>query len=309
MLFRSDILTLGKKLNLTVSNNLEDLLMENKPDLVLQATKAKISEIIPSLRQILKAGCSCITIAEEMCFPFSTDPVASRELNELAKTRGVTLLGTGINPGFILDYLIVALTGICLSVDSVTATRVNDLSPYGLEILKTQGVGLTPEEFSLGVNRGIVVGHSGFPESINMIATALGWEIERIEEMRKPIISAVKRKTESVTVNPGCVAGCETIAVGFVKGKPTITLIHPQQIYPHLEGIVTGDKIQIKGIPDISVTITPEIPWVLGTIALSVNMIPQVLNSSPGLVSMMDLPIPYTWSQDILTLIKREEKS
>ena len=299
-----EVLGIHRKLDLTVTEDLESLLTGCKPDIVLQATQGKLTDIYPSLKTILLAGVSCISIAEEMCYPVPETKSGIDELDSLAKKNGATLLGTGINPGFILDYLIIAFTGISLSVDSITATRVNDLSPYGPDILRTQGVGLSPEDFSLKVNEGVVLGHSGFSQSIGMIAASLGWNIDRIEEIRKPIISAVKRKTESVTVNPGYVAGCEHIALGFIKDKPAITLIHPQQVYPHLEGIITGDKIQIKGIPDISITITPEIPWVLGTVALAVNLIPGVMKAPPGYVSMMDLPVPRNWTRDLKELLK-----
>jgi hypothetical protein len=114
------------------------------------------------------------------------------KLDALAKTHNVTVLGTGINPGFVLDLLIIALTGLCFRVDRVKGTRINDLSPYGYNVLKTQGVNLLPEDFENGVKDGSVVGHFGFPESISMIARALGWEIDRIEQKRTPIVSKVE---------------------------------------------------------------------------------------------------------------------
>ena len=137
-----------------------------------------------------------------------------------------------------------------------------------------------------------MVGHFGFPESIAMIANALGWEVERVEQTRRPIISRVRRTTPHVTVEPGQVAGCDHRAVAWRKGVPLITLIHPQQVHPGLEGIATGDRIEIKGTPDISLSGSPEIPGATATIALAVNMFPRVLNARPGLHSMADLPVP-----------------
>jgi 4-hydroxy-tetrahydrodipicolinate reductase len=197
-----------------------------------------------------------------------------------------------VNPGFVLDLLVLVLTAVCSDVTSITATRTNDLSPYGPTVLAAQGVGLSPDAFRRGVEDGSVVGHFGFRESIAMIATVLGWEVERVEETRKPIVARVRRKTPSVTVEPGQVAGCEHTAVARVAGRAAITLIHPQQVHPQLEGVATGDRIEIDGTPPVCLSGSPEIPGGLATVALAVNAIPRMLAADPGLVSMADLPPP-----------------
>jgi 4-hydroxy-tetrahydrodipicolinate reductase len=125
-----------------------------------------------------------------------------------------------------------------------------------------------------------------------MITTTLGWEIDDIQETRTPIISQVRRETPFVTIEPGQVAGCFHTAVAYRRRNPVITLIHPQQVRPHLEGGETGDMIEIVGIPHIRLSGSPEIPGGQGTIALAVNMIPRVLTASPGLHTMADLPVP-----------------
>lgn len=99
-----------------------------------------------------------------------------------------------------LDLLVITLTGVCSDIQSITAKRVNNLSPYGPSVLRSQGVGLTPQTFQKGPKDGTVVGHCGFPQSIHLIAGALGWEIERTEETREPIVSQVRRATPFVTV-------------------------------------------------------------------------------------------------------------
>ena len=137
-----------------------------------------------------------------------------------------------------------------------------------------------------------MVGHFGFNESIRMIADTLGWEIERIEQRREPILASKRRETPFVTVEPGEVAGCHHSAVAYCNGEAVITLDHPQQVQPEREGITTGDTIEIRGIPDIRLSGSPEIPGGEGTAALAVNMIPRVLNASPGLYSMAELPVP-----------------
>ncbi|MCG4587150.1 NADP-binding protein, partial [Anaerosalibacter bizertensis] len=115
--------------------------------------------------------------AEEMAYPQAQEPELAAKLNEIARENGVTILGTGINPGLIMDLLVVALTGACIDVDHIKAERVNNLSPFGPAVMSEQGVGITEEEFNSRVKDGSLAGHVGFPESVNMISDALGWKL------------------------------------------------------------------------------------------------------------------------------------
>jgi 4-hydroxy-tetrahydrodipicolinate reductase len=298
----ADVIGLGEPVGVTVSTDLDSLLGKSHPDIVIQCTSSRVADALGEIETALKHGANVISIAEEMSFPAAGSPDLAEKIETMARDRNVTVLGTGINPGFVLDLLVVCLTGVCYRVDSITAKRVNDLSPYGPSVLSTQGVGIMPEEFERGIADGSVVGHFGFPESIHMIAGALGWEIDRIEEKREPIISTVSRKTDFVTIEPGMTAGCHHTGIGYMGDRPVITLIHPQQVHPHLEGVTTGDYIDIAGEPNISFSGSPEIPGGVGTIALAVNMIPKVINAPPGLVSMADLPVPSALMGDVKKL-------
>jgi 2,4-diaminopentanoate dehydrogenase len=302
-----EMLGLSESLNINVSSEPEELMKKLSPDVVIQCTTSTVEDAFGEIETAILCGANVISIAEEMSFPLYGSPKLAEKIDKRSKVAGVTVLGTGINPGFVLDLLIIALTGVCMDVQSITAKRVNDLSPYGPTVLKSQGVGISHDEFIRGVEDGSVVGHFGFPESINMIGKAFGWEIERIEEIREPIISNVKRETPFLTVEPKMVCGCHHTGIGYIGDKAVITLVHPQQVHPHLEGVVTGDYIEIKGTPDVSFAGSPEIPGGVGTVALSVNMIPKVINASPGLMTMADLPVPSAIMGDVKKMIGRGE--
>ncbi len=304
-------IALGRDLGLPISTNLTTVIGQSRPHLAIQATCSKLSEAMEEITTLVRHRIHVISIAEEMANPTCTSPVLAEELCRLAIAHGVAILGTGINPGFVLDVLVITLTGVCADIQSITAKRVNDLSPYGPSVLRSQGVGLTPEAFQAGLKDGTVVGHVGFPQSIRMIAEALGWEMEHIDETREPIVSQVRRETPFVTVEPGQVAGCLHTAVAYQRGKPVITLIHPQQIHPQLEGVETGDTIEILGTPTVRLAGSPEIPGGKGTVALAVNMIPPVLNASPGFHTMIDLPVPAAMLGDARRFVRNslQEKS
>jgi 2,4-diaminopentanoate dehydrogenase len=281
-----------RSIGLPIDTDLRAALNRARPDLVIQTTCSTLVDAEPEITACLEHGCDVISIAEELAWPWAGSPEWADRIDRLARDHGATVLGTGVNPGFVLDLLVVALTGVCIEVERVTATRVNDLAPYGPTVLRSQGVGLSPEAFVAAVEAGTVVGHVGFPESIGMIAAALGWEIDRVEQTREPIVSRSRRTTPFVTVGPGMVAGCLHTAVGYAGGRPVITLVHPQQVRPEAEGVETGDTIEITGVPDVRLSRSPEIPGGIATAALAVNMIPRVRAAGPGLTSMAHLPVP-----------------
>lgn len=264
----------------------------SKPDIVLLSTSSFVKDVVSDIEIALKHHAHVLTIAEEMAYPWAASSELADRIDCLAKRQGKTVLGTGINPGFVLDSLIIALTGVCTDVKHIKGKRVNDLAPFGPTVMQTQGVGTTPEEFTKGVESGEIVGHVGFKQSLFLIGKTLGWDIDQVVEDLDPIITKVKRQTPYITVEPGKVAGCRHRAKAYSKGEEVICFEHPQQICPQAEGGKTGDYITITGNPPVSLAIEPEIPGGTGTIALAVNMVPLVLKGPSGLLTMADLPIP-----------------
>jgi hypothetical protein len=267
-----------------------------KPDVVCICTQSFLHEITDQVEPCVKAGCNVISIAEKLAYPWASDPAWADRFDALAKEHGVSILGTGINPGFILDAMIVMWTSIGLRVDKIEAQRVNDLSPFGPTVMKTQGVGTTVAEFEAGVADGSIVGHIGFPESIHLIGRALGWKFDRVEETREPIVTTIERSTPHVTVRAGDVAGCKQIGRGYIGDELKIELVHPQQIHPHMEGVSTGDYIKIIGDPMVNMVNSPEIPGGKGTYASTGNYIPLIVDAQPGMLTVVDLPLPRFWA-------------
>lgn len=286
---------LGRDSDVLMTTDYAKVLAE-KPDVVCICTQSNLHEITDQVEPCVKAGCNVLCIAEKLAYPWASDQEWAERFDTLAKEHDVTILGTGINPGFILDALIVAWTSICLRIDKIEAERVNDLSPFGPTVMQSQGVGTTVEEFERGVADGTIVGHIGFPESINLIADAMGWCIDEIEETREPIITNVPRETPHVKVAPGDVCGCRHIGRGYSNGEVKIELVHPQQIHPELEGIETGDYIRIIGDPSVNMANKPEIPGGKGTYASTGNYIPVIVDAPAGILTVIDLPIPRFWA-------------
>jgi hypothetical protein len=202
-----------------------------------------------------------------------------------------------------MDLLVIALTGTMAEVNHIEAKRVNSLSPFGPSVMHEQGVGITIGEYHKRVMDQKLAGHVGFKESIYMISDALGVKLEGFNQQMEPIITNVDRKSTYGEAPEGTLAGINMTAQGLVNGDVFIDMFHPQQIEPEMEGTQTGDYINIEGIPNIHMAITPEIQGGIGTVAMCVNMIPHVINAKPGLKTMIDLPVPRAILGDMRDLI------
>ncbi len=294
----------GDRPEVVINPEIKEVVYEGSCDLCLIATDSFTKKAFPKLKYVLEQKVNVISTAEEMAYPRAQEPELAEELDKIATENGVTVLGTGINPGLIMDLLVVCLTGCMTNVDYIQAKRVNSLSPFGHAVMEEQGVGMPVNEFNKGVEDGTMAGHVGFAESINMIADAIGWKVGKFEQQMKPIVTDVDRKSTYGFAKAGDVAGVNMTGQGYVDGEVKIDMIHPQQIEPEMVGIHTGDYITLKGTPEISMSINPEVEGGLGTIAMCVNMIPLVINADAGLKTMIDLPVPRAILGDMRDLIK-----
>ena len=297
----------------------EEYLTEKKADIVLSCTDSHTAKAFDRLKLILENKMNVISCAEEMAYPQAQNPELADELDKLAKENGVSILGTGINPGLIMDLLVILMTGACEEVEHITARRVNSLSPFGKTVMEEQGIGMDPAVFNKGIEEDTVAGHVGFPESIMMVADAIGWKLEKPKNPKNPKDNVVRQTMEAIVTDvdrfaphgqalTGQVAGVSMNGYGIVDGEEKIVMEHPQQIEPEQVGVQTGDYVIVKGTPNINLGNSPEVEGGIGTIAMCVNMIPQVINASPGLKTMIDLPVPRAIMGDMRDRIEPSAK-
>jgi hypothetical protein len=290
-----EALKVGKNLGVIVTNDADSLLSAVKADIAVVATKSSVRDIRPQLVSCAKAGVDVISTCEELSYPYHKQPELSREIDDLAKKSGVTILGTGINPGYLMDTLPITLTGACLRVDSIKVTRMMDSSKRRGPFQKKIGTGLTRDEFEKMIREKIITGHVGLAESISMIAGALGWKLDEVKEFPpEPFISNKEIATSYTTVKPGCVTGLKSVAHGIRAGREAIVL----EFIAHAGVEEEYDAISIVGLPNVNQKIIGGIHGDVGTVAVILNMIPKVLNAEPGLVTMKDLPLPSILSED-----------
>lgn len=276
-----------KKTGIAIESDADRLFSQIRAQAVVLTTTSYLKDVFPQIRQCLNAGLNVISTCEELSYPWRREPDLSQKIDNLAKEKGMTVTGTGINPGFLMDTLPLVLTAPCLKVDSIRVTRMMDSSKRRIPFQKKIGTGLTQQEFQQKIQNKDITGHVGLLESVYMIAAGLGWEtIEAMELPPEPVIDEEEIQTGLGTVQPGDVIGLTSVAFGKKDGKEVITLEFSANAGVDEE----YDEIVIEGKPRIHQKIIGGVHGDIGTVAVTINTIPRVVEDAPGLKLMKDLP-------------------
>ena len=282
-----EVVGVSKKLGVKVSGDAAKTLKASKPDVVVLCTSSSIKNVLPQLTTILKARVAVVSTTEELSYPGYTHIRLARQIHAMAKKAKVAVLGTGVNPGFAMDALPIALTAVCERVDRMYVSRVQDARIRRLPFQQKIGAGLTTEQFQKKVEDGSVR-HVGLTESIAMISDAMGWTLDRITDDIQPKLASVTISSEYLAVDPGYVCGIIQDGIGYRNGDPVIRL----HMEAYLGAPESYDAVEIDGSPRISQKISGGIHGDVATASIVVNSIPKVLNAAPGLHTMRSLALP-----------------
>jgi 2,4-diaminopentanoate dehydrogenase len=257
-------------------------------DVVVHSTSSYLTSVMDQLLACLSAGLCIVSTCEELAYPFRKHPQLSKTLDEAAKEEGVALLGTGVNPGFVMDKLPLTLSAVSQWVDWVSAVRIVDASKRRLPLQKKIGAGMTPDEFRAQVAAGVIK-HHGLPESIAMVADGLGFSLDDISETIEPMIAEEVIKTEFLEVEPGQVAGVHQVGRGTAAGQEKIFM----ELKMYVGAKNPADTVVLKGDPNLTLTIPGGTHGDVATAAVVVNAIPSILAANAGLRTSRDLPLSF----------------
>src|SRR5205807_8529155 len=211
--------------------------------ILLHATGSRLDRVEGELAQALSAGLAVVSTCEELSYPWLRHPEIAERLDRIAERRKVALLGTGVNPGFVLDRLPATLGNVVGRVDRVQASRVVDARTRRLQLQRKIGAGLNEEEFDRGVDDG-TIGHVGLMESAALAALGVGLEVDEVDEDIDPVETDEDMQGEGFTVPRGGIVGVHQGARAFHGGKGvaqlelTIALVAPE---PRGVRELTGD--------------------------------------------------------------------
>lgn len=271
-----------------VRGDVEAVLRQTHPDVVVLATTSFLHDIFPQIRACVTARAHIVSTCEELVYPYADDPGVSTTIDEMARAAGVGVVGVGANPGFVMDLLPILLTGPSSDVQQVRVTRVVDASAYRWTVQHRLGVGIERMAFRDWMRQRRAP-HIGLRQSLHMIAAAFGWRLERVDEGMEPIIAERWVETKYVNAAPGQVAGIHQWARGVIERRNIIELDWRTAVgMPE-----TYDAIHIAGVPPIDVLIRGGIHGDKATATLVTRAIPAITGVRPGLRTVLDLPVPH----------------
>ncbi len=278
------VLGIDTPLGITILPELKESLETLQPDVVLHTTSSYFSVIEPQIKEIVGAGCSVVSSAEELSFPPLHHREAARKLDRLAKEKKAVVLGTGVNPGYVMDRLVVDVGRNCTEIAGVRVRRTVDASLRREPLQRKIGAGLTAEAFRERAKSGRF-GHAGLQESVALIAHGFGWGPVEITETLEPVIAEETVETEFVRVEAGQVSGIEQRAWGVLSGRRLIDL----QIRMYVGAANPEDAIEIEGTPDLNVRIAGGISGDRATLGRLLSAINEIRFQPPGLRTVLGL--------------------
>ena len=278
---------LGRPLRVKVSRDVRKAIKASKPDVVVLCTSSSLKQVLPQIEAILKLKVPIVSTTEELAYPTKANLKYARVIHQLARKAKVAVLGTGVNPGFVMDALPITLTGVCERVEALRIDRVQDARIRRLPFQQKIGAGLTQEQFQKKVQDGSVR-HVGLAESVSMIADALGWKLDRISDVIQPKMATETVASEFLAVDAGFVCGIVQDGIGYRDGVPVITL----HMEAYLGAPESFDSVEITGSPALKMKIAGGVHGDIATASIVVNSLPKILEVSPGLHTMRDMPVP-----------------
>ena len=275
----------GKKVSgVSISNDLAKEVARTRPDIAMLTTVSDMRRITPQIEAILDLGLPVVSTCEELSHPWEEAPEEARKIDALAKARGVAVLATGVNPGFLMDAFPIFLTAVCQHVEHVRVNRYQDAQFRRIPFQKKIGADLTLEQFEQKKQEG-TLRHVGLTESMQMLAKRMGWQLTKTEDIIAPIVAQDLIKTDAMTIAAGHAMGVEQIGRGYVGDEVKIEL-HFRAAVGEPESF---DEIKISGTPDLHSRIQGGVNGDIATGAIVINAIPRVLEASPGLKTMMEI--------------------
>ncbi|HVH55780.1 MAG TPA: hypothetical protein VM791_05980 [Vicinamibacterales bacterium] len=282
-----EVAGVGRALKVKISDDAKKAIKAGKPDVAVLCTNSSLKKVLPQIESIVKLKVPIVSTTEELAYPSKANMKYARAIHQLAKKYKVAILGTGVNPGFVMDALPTMLTGVCERVEAVRVDRIQDARIRRLPFQQKIGAGLTREQFQKKVDDASVR-HVGLTESVSMIADALGWKLDRITDEIQPKIASEAVSSEFLSVEPGLVCGIIQDGVGYREGQAVITL----HMEAYLGAPESFDAVEITGSPALKMKLAGGVHGDIATASITVNSLPKILDVAPGLHTMRDMPLP-----------------
>jgi len=273
--------------NVTIVGSISEAIQNHQPDVAILSTVSDMERVTPQVLKIIAHGIPVVSTCEELSYPWDYAPELATQIDQAARKNEVAVLGTGVNPGFLMDALPTFLTSVCQDVEKVEVTRVQNATARRIPFQKKIGAGLSMNEFQERKNNG-TLRHVGLAQSMQFVASRLGWKLDSVEDIIAPVVAQSDISTPHFNIPKGNATGVLQTGKGYIDGEQKITL----NFLAAVEEKESYDEIKITGVPNINSKIYGGVNGDIATCAITINASATLLNAKPGLRTMADVPIP-----------------
>ncbi|MEL7474507.1 MAG: hypothetical protein AAGK04_14420 [Planctomycetota bacterium] len=260
-------------------------------DIAVVTTQSSVRDCAPVFRALLEQGLTVVSTCEELLWPTLRHATLAKELDALAKAHNARLLGTGVNPGFLMDTLPAVATTACHAVTSLRVERVQDATTRRIPFQRKIGATLSHEAFQAGIESGWLQ-HVGLGESMHLACDAAGLPITRWDECIEPVIAESPMTCGLGEIPAGHAAGVRQIAEAFHND----TRVAEFEFVAAIGQAEPRDAVHIEGEPSIDLVIPGGVHGDIATSAVTINAIPALRAAPPGLHTMLTIRTPHRWS-------------
>ncbi len=244
--------------------------------ILLHCTGSYLERVAPQIEEALRQELHVVSTCEELAFAQARHPQLAAGLDVLARRAERTVLGTGVNPGFLMDALPASLSSISHSIRSVSVKRVQDPSRRRIPFQEKVGMGISVAQWQSKRDAG-GFGHVGLEESARLLAYALGWKL-------------VDWRHEMV---PCEVAGRELVA-GTLETLEGATF-DGRTVQLHFEANASVeaeyDEITVDGTPPLKLRFEGGVFGDDATAAAVLRAARVIPHTRRGLMTVLDLPL------------------
>jgi hypothetical protein len=147
------------------------------------------------------------------------------DLDAACQRGGTTLHGTGIHPGGITERFPLMISALSRAITHVRAEEFSDIRTYGAPFVvgEIMRFGKTPAEAAESPMLNVLGG--GFFESIDMVANALGFDLDAERRTQHEVAVATETIDSPIgPIGPGRVAAQRFIWEATVRGEVVISV-------------------------------------------------------------------------------------
>jgi 4-hydroxy-tetrahydrodipicolinate reductase len=283
-----EVAGLGFTLGVAVGDDPAGLLAEAEADVAVVAVGSYLGPMYDHFRVCLENGVNVVTIEEESFFPWSTAPTLARQLDELAKRHGATIMGSGAQDAYWMTLPSV-LMGAAHRVHSVHGRTRWNVDDYGPEVAAHVHAGWTPDEFEAHV------AEHGWPSfvvrnTVDALVADAGLTPGEVRSSVTPVLAVepIQSRALGQPIRRGCLLGVTDTATITTEEGPVFEFQQTGCVYGSGESDV--NEWVVRGEPAELRLRNDRVPTRLATCTQVINRIPDVINAAPGFVTVIDLP-------------------